>query len=270
MVKTESWGREREGCWTQCHPSEFSIIKSLGVWIIPQLLAYPSKSFTKREFRVSLAFSSTVACAGMVPIKTNKKAIFVEMVLIFACQTSTKPFLNLLLYATQSFPQSSLCGKMGTISPDRNKSWLLIQAPSLAGHCWVSGAETASYLSRQCQAPTPHGATTCPSLGQAKFLWIQPEQGRKCSISESKTNYVFDLLLFGSGRVLGTLSWPLASTSPHLPMLSCFCRVVLLSDWDQERPAAKCCQFVFQAIKINVRKTVFPKSRSPSSLSFIP
>lgn len=36
----------------------------------------------------------------MVPIKTNKKAIFVEMVLIFACQTSTKPFLNLLLYAT--------------------------------------------------------------------------------------------------------------------------------------------------------------------------
>lgn len=61
---------------------------------------------------------------GMVPLKANKNTVFVELHVIFACQISTKTFLNLLLYkvaTNQNFLQSILCGKVGTASLGGNK-----------------------------------------------------------------------------------------------------------------------------------------------------
>lgn len=62
---------------------------------------------------------------GMVPLKANKNAVFVEIHVIFACQIST--FLNLLLYkvaTNQNFLQSILCGKVGTVSLGGNKGFI--------------------------------------------------------------------------------------------------------------------------------------------------
>jgi len=75
---------------------------------------HPARALLK-EFRVSPAFGSTVACVGMVPIKTNKKTIFVEMGAIFACQISTKLLLNLSFYA--EFPSEQPLWKDGHDKP---------------------------------------------------------------------------------------------------------------------------------------------------------